>query len=465
MTGGGRVGRSNVRGVRPTSLNSTLIEKGIDLNTRSWLRTLTIAVVAAGACRLTIRGASPQANKGAAAPAGNRAPEQAADIVAPPAIDWPSPPLPDAPFYSASAETAARRLHITPIKGLSHPWSLAFLPDGAILITERDGRFRIVRNGVLDPAPVAGAPKVQSGGRFQGLMDLALHPQFATNHFVYVAYHKAVPNGPPTNVVARGVWNGKAVVNLKDIFVAGDRDTEASRLAFGADGMLYMTIGAPGTGPHIGRAQDPNDYAGKLLRLTDAGAIPPDNPFVGKAGTKPAIFTLGHRNQLGLALNPVTGDLWASEMGPNGGDEVNIITAGQNYGWPVVSQGRDYMGPKISPTPYKEGMVMPVVVWVPSIATTGMAFYTNDRVPGWKNNLFVGGLREGEVPRTGQINRIIFNDRWEEIRREPMLRELHQRIRDVRVGPDGALYVLTDEDQGALLKIEPEPAPPAPPRR
>ena len=165
-------------------------------------------------------------------------------------------------------------------------------------------------------------------------------------------------------------------------------------------------------------------------------------------------------------MNPTTGEIWASEQGPNGGDEINVIRAGKNYGWPVVSHGRDYMGPRISDEPVREGMEMPVVVWVPSIATSGMAFYTHERVTAWKNNLFVGGLREGEIPRTGQINRIVFNERWEEIRREPMLRELHQRIRDVRVGPDGALFVLTDEDQAALLRIDPELAPaPAQPRR
>ena len=204
----------------------------------------------------------------------SKPPQEASDIVAPPAIDWPAPPLPSGTFFSQSAEPAARRLRITPIRGLSHPWSLAFLPDGVILITERAGQLRVVRDGVLDPKPVAGAPKVESGGRFAGLMDVAIHPQFQFNKFVYLSYHKPVPGGPPTNALARGKWNGKAITELKDIFVAGDRDTEASRLRFGRDGMLYMTIGAPGTGPNVGRAQDLNDYAGKLIRLTDEGKVP-----------------------------------------------------------------------------------------------------------------------------------------------------------------------------------------------
>ena len=412
------------------------------------------------ATALVIIGCAAAVTRSSAVQDGNTTPPRGADIVAPPPIDWPSPPLPGGTFFSASAEPTARRLRVTPIRGLSHPWSLAFLPDNVMLITEREGRFRIVRDGVLDPKPVDGAPPVHSEGRFAGLMDLAVHPDFNVNRYVYVSYHKPVPGGPPTMAVARGRWNGRAVTGLRDIFVAGDRDVEGSRLRFGRDRMLYVSIGAPGTGPSIDRAQDLNDYAGKVLRLLDDGRVPADNPFVGRTGAKPAIFSYGHRNPLGLDLNPVTGALWASEMGPNGGDEVNIIAAGRNYGWPVVSHGRDYMGPRIAAAAFQDGVEMPVVVWVPSISTTGMAFYTHARVPAWQNNLFVGGLREGEVPRTGQINRIVFNERWEEIRREPLLRDLHQRIRDVRVGADGALYALTDETQGALLRIDPETAPP-----
>jgi aldose sugar dehydrogenase len=230
--------------------------------------------------------------------------------------------------------------------------------------------------------------------------------------------------------------------------------TEASRVAFGRDGMVYLSISAPGS-PEVSRAQDPNDFAGKVVRLRDDGRVPTDNPFIGRPGFRPELFTLGHRNGHGLAVNPTTGELWQTEQGPSGGDELNILRAGRNYGWPVVSYGRDYWGTRVSRRPNDKTMEDPIVVWLPSIAITGMTFYTGDRFPHWTRNLFVAGLRQGGVPRTGQIQRIVFNERWEELRRETMLMNLGQRIRDVREGPDGLLYVLTAEDHGALLRIEP----------
>jgi glucose/arabinose dehydrogenase len=335
-----------------------------------------------------------------------------------------------------------------------------------MLITERVGRLRLVRNGVLQPDPVPGTPKVVSLGTMAGLMDIALHPRFAENKWVYISYHKPAgtglswdqkPSPLASNSIMRGTWDGSQLVDVRDIFVADDVDMEVSRIAFAPDGMLYMTIGGPGTGPRasLDRPQHGNDYAGKILRMRDDGSVPPDNPFVGKPGFKPYIFSMGHRNQLGLAINPYNGDVWAGEQGPNGGDEVNVIKAGKNYGWPFVSDGRDYNGPYISESPYKDGMERPHVLWVPSIALSGMAFYTGDRFPNWKRNLFVGGMREGEIARTGQLVRIVFSDQWHELRREALLRDLRQRIRDVRQGPDGLLYVLTEEDAAALLKIEP----------
>jgi glucose/arabinose dehydrogenase len=376
--------------------------------------------------------------------------------VAPPAVIWPSPPLGDGPFLLQTAEQRDIRVVVV-TKGLSHPWSLAFLPDGTILVTEREGRLRIVRNGIMDPNPVRGTPKVLSRATMAGLMDIALHPRFADNKWIYISYHKPIGDNLASNAILRGSWDGSALTDVRDIFVSDDVDTEASRIVFGTDGMLYMTIGGPGTGPKVSldRPQNPGDYAGKLLRLREDGSVPPDNPFVGKAGYKAAIYSMGHRNQLALAVNPYNGEIWAGEQGPNGGDEINIIRPGKNYGWPSVSDGRDYLGPFISPSPWREGMERPHVVWVPSIAVSGMTFYTGDRFPTWKRSVFVGGMREGEIPRTGQLQRIAFNDRWEEIRREPMLRELHQRIRDVRQGPDGLLYLLTEEDEAALLRIEP----------
>src|SRR5262245_42292049 len=375
-------------------------------------------------------------------------------VVPPGPRPLPSPPLGDGPWVSSTLEQRDIRVSVV-TKGLSHPWSLAFLPDGRILITERIGRLRIVRNGVLNPAPVAGTPPVLSRGTMAGLMDIALHPNFAQNQWIYISYHKPLVPGVAENAILRGTWNGNALTDVHDVFVSDDVDTEASRIAFGADGMLYMGIGGPGTGPRgsVDRAQHTNDLAGKILRLRDDGSVPADNPFVGKSGYKPAIFTIGHRVELGLALNPFTGEIWEHENGPNGGDEMNVLKPGRNYGWPIVSYGRDYNGPRFPPS--APGFEEPVVFWVPSIAASGLAFYTGDRFPNWKRNAFVGGLREGEVAPSGQLQRIVFNDKWEELRREPLLRELHQRIRDVRQGPDGLLYLLTDEDPGALLRIEP----------
>jgi glucose/arabinose dehydrogenase len=250
------------------------------------------------------------------------------------------------------------------------------------------------------------------------------------------------------------------LTDVRDIFVTeswmkgndlGD-GRFGSRILFAKDGTLFVTVGDR---DRADGGQNTGDDFGKVVRINDDGTIPSDNPFVGRAGYLPEIYTLGQRNQQGLAMNPLNGELWASEQGPNGGDEINVIKAGRNYGWPLVSYGRQYAGPNQSEIPYKEGMELPIVFWVPSIATSGMTFYTGDVFPAWKNNVFVGAMRQGEIDRTGHIERIVFNEKWQEIRREQMLVELHQRIRDIRQGPDGLLYVLTDEDQGALLRIEP----------
>jgi glucose/arabinose dehydrogenase len=399
---------------------------------------------------LAIAGTAGWAQQPAAAPGARRAP------TAPPPITWPSPPLADGPIVLDTAIQHQIRLIVT--KGFNQPWSMAFLPDGDILVTERPGRLRIVRNGVLDPNPVAGLPKVQAQG-LAGLMDLALHPRFNENKLVYFTYHKPPPDGTGAGIItlARGRWDGKALVEVRDVFSAIPNGN-ASRIIFGKDGMVYMTVGV-GDPPQAARAQDPNDLAGKVLRLRDDGTVPPDNPFVNRPGYRAEIYTMGHRNALGLAVQPGTGAIWECEDGPNGGDEVNILQPGKNYGWPVVSNGRFYLGPRVSEDPWKEGMEPPLVYWVPAIAISGMTFYTGDKFPTWKNNVFVGGMRQGEVPRSGHLERIDFNDKWEELHRESMLHELQQRIRDVRQGPDGFLYVLTAENDGALMRIEPLTAP------
>ena len=223
----------------------------------------------------------------------------------------PAPPLGDGPWLWPTMEQRDIKVSVV-TKGLSHPWSLAFLPDGTLLITERVGRLRIVRNGVLDPNSIAGVPKVLSRGTMAGLMDIALHPDFAQNKWIYISYHKPVADGIASNSILRGTWDGKALTDAKDVFASDDVDMEASRITFGKDGMMYMGIGGPGTGPHVSvdRAQHTDDHAGKVLRLRDDGSVPPDNPFVGKTGYKTAIYTLGHRVQLGLTLNPFTGEIW-----------------------------------------------------------------------------------------------------------------------------------------------------------
>lgn len=369
---------------------------------------------------------------------------------APPAINWPSPPLADGPIVLDTGIQHQIRLIVT--KGFNQPWSMAFLPDGGILVTERPGRLRIVRNGVLDPNPVAGVPQVQAQG-LGGLMDLALHPRFSENQWIYFTYHKPAGTGAGVITLARGRWDSGKLTDVRDLFSA-IQSGNASRIVFGRDGMVYMTVGV-GDPPAASAAQDPNDLAGKVLRLRDDGTVPPDNPFVGRAGYRPEIYTLGHRNALGLAVQPDTGAIWECEDGPNGGDEINILQPGKNYGWPVVSFGRFYLGQRVSDNPWKEGMELPVVFWVPAIAISGMTFYTGDKFPNWKNNVFVGGMRQGEVPRSGHLERIDFNEKWEELHREGMLRELQQRIRDVRQGPDGFLYLLTAENEGALMRMEP----------
>ena len=368
----------------------------------------------------------------------------------------PSPPLGDGPWTYQTTEAGTIRVSVV-TRGFSHPYGLAPLPDGSFLISEHAGALRVVRNGVIDPNPVAGVPQVIYRGTEAGLMDVVLYSDFAQNRWVNFSYHKPIGDNLASNAVGRGTWDGKALTDVKEIFLSDDVDTEVSRLAFGRDGMLYMTIGGPGTGPaaSLDRPQHGNDYAGKLLRMRDDGSLPPDNPYAGKSGFKPYIYAMGFRNQLGLAINPYNGEIWAAEQGPNGGDEVNVIQPGRNYGWPVASYGRDYRGPRFSAGHASQGFEEPTVYWVPSIAVSGMTFYNGDRFPGWQRNLFVGGMREGELSPTGQLQRIVFNEDWQELRRESLLRDLHQRIRDVRQGPDGLLYVVTEENEAALLKIEP----------
>jgi glucose/arabinose dehydrogenase len=358
------------------------------------------------------------------------------------------------PFPESARElpTVAGTIRVVPyVKGLVNPWSLAFLPNGDMLVTEKIGRLRVVRNGVLDPQPIAGVPQVVAMGQ-GGLLEVALHPRFAENRMLYLTYSKAGEQGN-TTALARGRFDGTALTEVKDIFVADNWSKGTahfgSRLAFGRDGTLYMTVGERN---ERNRAQDTSIHGGKVLRLRDDGTVPPDNPFVGRAGFKPEIYSYGHRNLQGLTVHPVTGAVWETEHGPQGGDELNLIEAGKNYGWPIVTLGREYTGEVITTQPWREGMEQPVTVWAPSIALSGMAFYTGNRFPAWQGSLFVGGL-------SGQaLHRVPFTPRGP-IGREPLLVELRQRIRDVRQGPDGLLYLLTDANPGGILRIEPAASP------
>src|SRR5688572_31770869 len=334
----------------------------------------------------------------------------------PPPIGIPRTPLGEGPWVFDTAEHHKIRV-VAVTRALANPWSVAFLPDGVMLVTERAGRLRIIRNGVLDATPVAGIPSV-GAVRLGGLMDLALHPRFAENKLIYLTYSKPGEKGLIATTLARGRWDGSALVDVRDLLVTDPwwdgAGGAASRIAFARDGTLYMTTGA--SIANMQEAQTGRNHKGKVLRLRDDGTAPPDNPFAGRAEHKPEIYSLGHRNQLGLAIHPDTGAVWANEQGPNGGDEINIILPGRNYGWPDVSLGRDYPGPWQGQWT-ASGVEPPLVFWSPSISISGMTFYTGDRFPAWRGNVFVGAMRFGEIPGTGHLHRVVFNTNGEEIRR------------------------------------------------
>ena len=344
------------------------------------------------------------------------------------------------------------RVRVVPVAtGLDIPWGMAFLDGDRILVTEKEGRLRMVEGGRLLPKPVAGLPEVRVHGQ-GGLLDVAAHPQFARNGLVYWSF----ADGSMSNVgteVARGRLVGDAaggyrLENVEVIFQqrpkGGSGNHFGSRLVWGRDGSLFITLGDRG---RMSEAQNPSNHLGKILRVTDAGRIPADNPFVKAAETQPEIFSLGHRNVQGAALHPVTGELWAHEHGPQGGDEVNVVRSGRNYGWPVITWGVNYgTGTTIGEGTAKPGMEQPLWKWVPlSIAPSGMAFYTGDRFPKWKGSLFVGALAGQMLVRlTLDGERVVGEERIKGT----------GRTRDVRAGPDGNLYVLS-ESEGALLRLEP----------
>jgi glucose/arabinose dehydrogenase len=342
----------------------------------------------------------------------------------------------------------ARVRVVTVADGLDHPWGMAFLPDGALLVTERSGQLRLVRDGEVSD-PIAGVPEVRDRGQ-GGLLDVALDPNFATTRLVYLSYSEAGGEGAGT-AVARGRLDGARLDNTQVIFrqqpKTGGGNHFGSRLVFARDGTLFVTLGE--RFDYRDEAQNPANHLGKIVRINPDGSVPSDNPFVGRGdGARPEIWSLGHRNVQGAAINPETGALWTDEHGPRGGDEINIPQAGKNYGWPVIGYGVHYSGAKIGVGTAKPGLEQPVYYWDPSIAPSGMAFYTGDRFAGWRGNLFVGALKYRLLVR-------LELDGARVIAEERMLQDLDERIRDVRQGPDGLIYLLTDSDDGRILRLEP----------
>ena len=317
-----------------------------------------------------------------------------------------------------------------------------------MLVTERPGRLRVIADGKLEPKPIDGLPEVTQYGQ-GGLHDVALHPEFEKNRLVYLAYAARGADGVGTELARARLGEGR-LEGLRVLFRQSPKGRAGQhfggRIVFDRAGYLYLTLGDRGERE---RAQLPDDHAGSVIRLHDDGRVPRDNPFAGKAGWKPEKFTLGNRNIQGAALHPQTGKLWTHEHGPQGGDEVNIIRAGVNYGWPVITYGRNYgIGTKIGEGTEKEGMAQPLHKWVPSIAPSGMAFYTGDKFPRWRGNLFVGALRDRMLVR-------LVVDGKQVLKEERLLRNAIGRIRDVRTGPDGFLYLLNDDSDAALYRLEP----------
>ncbi len=354
----------------------------------------------------------------------------------------------------SGAAQAARPLRVTEIaRGLEHPWSLAFLPDGRMLVTERPGRLRVASPDGRLSAPLAGVPTVVAQAQ-GGLLDVALGPAFARDRAVFLSFSDPAPGGART-AVARAEFVDGAVPALRAARTSFAQRPAVrgghhfgSRLVFARDGTLFATLGD--RFGHRERAQALDDHLGKIVRIRADGSVPPDNPVVGRAGALPEIHSYGHRNVQGAALHPATGRLWTNEHGPQGGDEVNVERPGANYGWPVITSGREYVtGFRIGDGTERSDVVPPAWQWTPSIAPSGMAFCTGDRYPGWRGHLFVGSLKFRLLAR-------LELDGERVVREERLLPDLGERVRDVREGPDGLLYLLTDEDNGRLLRLDPE---------
>ena len=349
---------------------------------------------------------------------------------------------------SFSSEKHSFRL-VTLVEGLENPWSIAFLPDGGMLVTERPGRLRIVSKDFrLEPSPVEGLPPIVEAGQ-GGLFDVVLHPRYAENGWIYISYNGAGSGGWGTELL-RARLEGNRLADTQVLFRLQPKSRTGQhfggRIVFDRKGILYLTLGDRGDKE---RAQRLDDHAGSVIRLHDDGRVPDDNPFVNRPGARPEKFTLGNRNMQGAALHPQTGELWTHEHGPQGGDEVNVMRAGRNYGWPVITFGVNYgIGTKIGEGTAKAGMEQPIYYWVPSIAPSGMTFYTGDRFPDWRGNVFVGSLKFQLLAR-------LELDGEKVVKEERLIQGELGRIRDVRTGPDGYIYLLTDAPDGVLARLEP----------
>jgi glucose/arabinose dehydrogenase len=350
-------------------------------------------------------------------------------------------------------------------KGFARPFAIEFLPGGDLLIVERGTGLRILHQATgqarLDTGLVEGMPKPAEGPFSVGVQDVALHPGFAGNHWLYFTYNDPAPrpaddtSTPPNQSTARltlmrGKLENGRLSNVETLFQGGVSAALGSRVAFGPDGKVFVTAG----GAYGPTAQDLSNIYGKVLRLNDDGSIPADNPFVGRDGVEPAIYSYGHRDHHGLLVTP-TGEVLNAEHGMNGGDEVNLIRAGHNYGWPTWTFSRQYDGSQGSEQPTAADVERPLILWAPSIAPSGLMIYRGDKFPAWKGNLFVGSARRGEIPYTGGLERVVLGAAMGDVRRETLLTELHQRVRDFAEGPDGLIYVLTDGNENAVLRIEP----------
>jgi aldose sugar dehydrogenase len=381
-----------------------------------------------------------------------------------PPIGVATPDLSGAPYVLDTAEQ--HRLKVTVLaEGFARPFAIEFLPDGDLLIVERGVGLRVLRGAtgpapVLDAGLVPGVPEDHPEIFSYGVIDVALHPRFAENGWLYFTFNGFAPLPEGTSPlqrpgyfkVLRGRWAGGAVTDVETILESPNASyAGGTRVEVAGDGKVWVAT----TGPFGTVSQDLSDIYGKVLRLNEDGSIPADNPFVGRAGVHPAIYSYGHRDQHGLTVHPETGQVFTVEHGPNGGDEANLIKPGGNYGWPDYSYGREYDGSPAAELPFGPGTERPLIVWLPSIAPSGLMFYTGDRFPAWKGNMFVGSGRWGGINHTGSLQRVVFGANFGELRREALLSELRHRVRDVKQGPDGLIYVLTDGPTNAVLRLEP----------